>query len=243
MLSHTMVGAVTPGLHIRNEEYWIHYVLRDILKVFGRAVVIDTGSTDQTTAIVKKTFDMYGTPGECILVEEDMGTDAIKIGQCSTRLRGMIKTPWMLLVDGDEIWRTTQLKNFLDALEGLRVEDTEVGLIKARNIIEHNDVFVEREGFSADRLFSPVVKWSKRNDYPFQSHDLEDRIDRGKSFYFLGDVFFWHVRHIIRSSNEQVAYFRQEKRDYFPWDGQFEDLPEDWLGDVDPAFLNPYLKI
>ena len=241
MLSHPKVREVTPGLHIRNEEYWIHYVLRDILKVFGRAIVIDTGSTDKTVDIVKKTFDMYGLENECLLVEENMGTDAIRIGQCSTRLRSMISTPWMLLVDGDEIWREEQLVAMLDGLTDITPDKYQVGMLNGRNVIEHESRFVERDGFSADRLFNSEVRWDKRSDYPFQSHALEDRSKAGKVAYFDGaKVFFWHMRHIVRSHMEEVAYFRQEKRDYFPWNGKFQEMPDKWLM-IDQAFANPYV--
>lgn len=232
---------VTPALHVRNEAYWIHYVLRDVFKVFGRAHMIDTGSNDFTAEYAQSTADELGA--ELTLAIEYMGDDAEKIGRCSSRLREAIDTPWMLLVDGDEIWREAQLRRMLEVFDP--APDLEVGLVIGRNQAVVAGQLMERGDKGCyDRLFSPVVRWDYRTDYPFQSHGLEDRVERGCAHYFNGDeVWFWHMRHVPRSLHEQAAYFRNEKRAYYPYDGEYTPIPADWLGEISPKYPNPFLGV
>jgi hypothetical protein len=234
------VGDITPVLHVKNEEYWIHYVLRDVLSMFGRGIMIDTGSTDDTPVVARRTAEMVGA--DLTLIEEDLGDDAFKIGLCPTRLREMCPTYWMFLVDGDEIWRTHELNELCAQVSIFTIDSgVECVMFLGRNLVSQDGHVVERDGFWADRLFSPDVKWNLRIDYPFQSHGLEARDARGAVFRANPGVHFWHVRHLVRSSKDGEAFFRQKKRDYYPTKEIIGHLEPDWIGAISPDFPNPYL--
>jgi len=236
-----LAADVTPALHVRNEAYWIHYVLRDVFKVFGRAHMIDTGSNDFTAEYAQSTAVEMGA--ELTLTIEYMGDDAIQIGRCPTRLREAIDTPWMLLVDGDEIWREAQLRRMLEEFDP--TPDLEVGLVIGRNQAVVSGQLMERGDQGCyDRLFSPAVKWDYRQDYPFQSHGLEQRIEAGRAHYLnSAEVWFWHMRHVPRSPNEDAAYFRATTRSYYPYDGEYTPIPADWLGEISSKYPNPFLGV
>jgi cellulose synthase/poly-beta-1,6-N-acetylglucosamine synthase-like glycosyltransferase len=119
---------ITPGLHVKNEEYWIHYVLRDVLKVFGKAFMIDTGSTDKTVRIAKETANVIGA--ELFLFEFNFENNPAKIGNCPNLLRDLIPTEWMFLVDGDEIWRENILRKFTE----ITPRDHPIVMVGGRNI-------------------------------------------------------------------------------------------------------------
>jgi hypothetical protein len=225
---------VTPVTKCKNEEYWIHYVLRPMFRVFGRFVMFDTGSTDETKNIAKETAKLYG--GELVLIEQDYD-DPHAIGNTVNILRATCPTHWMLLVDGDEIW---PLEQVLALLEQEIPDDHLVGMVTGRNLAHVDGKLVERDGFSADRLFAPPVRWDKRTDYPFESHDLEAKVEAGLATYM--SLHFWHVRHLKRSSDDEGAYFRAEKRAYFPYNGPYKPLPENWLGGELGPYPNPYLE-
>lgn len=229
---------VTPAIHCKNEVYWIHYVLRDLFKVFPHVMMIDTGSTDDTVNIA--TLTARAAEGSLDLHVEDMGDDALRIGNCPNMLREAVETPWMLLVDGDEIWQERQLCGMLEQFNPRH--DDEVGIVNARNLawVPDNNKLMERDGFAADRLFARHVRWDVRCDYPFQSHGLENRNVYYNDFYV---AWFWHTRHVQRSPNDEDTFFRDEKRGYYPYDGPYTELPFDWLGDVCKQWPNPYLDI
>lgn len=230
---------ITPALHVRNEEFFIHYVLRDLFKVFGTAIMIDTGSNDATCDIAVNTASQY--KAEFTLSQEQMGDDATAIGNCPTRLREMVKTKWMLLVDGDEIWREAQLMALIQQVAILPA-NYEVMMFNGRNLADVNGQIKERDGFVADRLFGPDVRWDVRQDYPFQSHGLEERDHAGKVFRAdFGTIWFWHVRHLKRSIHDSEAYFRDRKRAYYPAVEIFDLKEKDWIGEV-ADYPNPYLR-
>ena len=233
----SVTRSITPALHVRNEQYWIHYVLRDLFSIFGRAVMIDTGSTDDTVGIAKHLARAMNA--DLTLIEENMGSDALRIGNCPNRLREMINTPWMLLVDGDEIWRERELDS-LCAQVAILPAGTEVIMFNGRNLLAQNGQLMERDGFWADRLFGQEVRWHLRRDYPFQSHGLEERDARNAVFRASPGVFFWHVRHLSRSPKDEDAFFRTTKKHYFAVQEVME-LDSDWLGVISPGGGNPYL--
>lgn len=230
---------ITPALHVKNEEYWIHYVLRDLFRVFDAVVMLDTGSTDRTVDIARATVHQVG--GALNLMVEDMENDVNSIGDAPNILRSIVQTEWMLLVDGDEIWGRPQL----EALKNIEPEDDKlVGMCNGRNLMVVDGVLKEREGFSADRLFRRGVVWDKRGDYPFQSHGLEGKASLGQVFHTNFDIsYFWHVRHLMRSSKDGEASYRIVKKDYFPNPALCRELPADWLTDVSPDYPNPYLGV
>jgi hypothetical protein len=100
-----------------------------------------------------------------------------------------------------------------------------------------------QDGFSADRLFAASVRWLRRTDYPFQSHGLQEKSRAGQVFHTNFErSYFWHVRHLTRSSKNGEAFYRARKHGFFPYNGPYRDLPADWLGEIGP-WPNPYLGV
>lgn len=225
---------VTPAIFCRDEEYWIHYVLRDLFLVFGRAVMLDTGSQDSTVQIAVETARELGA--SLTLIREDYGSEPNLIGNAPNVLRCRVSTDWMLLVGGDEIWRTDQLRLLLRA--GMPIGKT-VGMATGRNLVAKDGKLVERDGFSADRLFDRSVVWDK-TDYPFEGHGLQNKVVGGLVQYI--PVYFWHVRYLARSRRDDEVYFRRDKQDYFLWNGELKPVDDCWLGQV-AKFDNPYKEI
>jgi len=228
---------ITPVSMIKNEDFWIQYVLRDVLDIFGRAIVLDTGSTDLTKEKIRALE--FSTAGKLIMIEENYGDDSNKIGNGRNVLRELCPTYWMFLIDGDEIWTKPQLE---ELLKSEVPEQARIAMVGGRNIQDVSGSLKLRELANYDRLFAPEVRW-KRTDYPFESHGLEDYLKKNQVHYFDGNkVFHWHVRHTIRSSQNSKAFFRNEKYNYYPVSKEykFQELPEDWLGEK--TFSNIYLE-
>ncbi len=229
------VEDITPVMKVKNEDYWIWYVLRDVMQMFGRFIILDTGSTDRTKEIARSAAERFNA--DLTLIEKNYGDDAEAIGNSPNILRVKCPTHWMFLVDGDEIWRTEQLERLLAADIP---EDQEVLMVTGRNLAADKKGEIKmREAWNADRLFAPCVRWT-RTHYPFESHFLEERCERGVVSYV--DATFWHTRHLVRSSRDDEAFFRDEKRNYFPYDGPLYNMPPDWLGEI-AHFTNPYLGV
>lgn len=230
---------ITPALMIINEEYWIHYVLRDLLKMFNRVVVLDTGSKDFTKEVIAATVKQVG--GNLALMSVDYKGDASRIGNGRNIMRQSVDTHWMLLVDGDEIWQEPQLRRML---EFEVPNDTEVVMVGAKQVEDVDGRLMLRTKDLANRdgLFAPGVVWAKTG-YPFEGHDLHGKLAAGTVKYLPApEVFEYHVRHTIRSPLDARTLARNGKKGYFPYKGPFEPMPKDWPGERFQGCTNPYLK-
>lgn len=227
---------ICPCIMCKNEDYWIYYTLRDLVKVFGSALVLDTGSTDKTKDIIKTYYPQVK------LIEEDYGNDDKKIGNGRNVLREECPTEWMFLVDADEVWREDKLQviintNIQPQVEVVMVAGWNVQDVDGQLMLRTNDL-ANRDG-----LFSKNIKWN-RLDYPFEGYGLvENYISQGKGQYIPAPTCYaWHVRHTQRSSKNWDAFFRKNKMGFYPYSGPFEPMPKDWIGEINPDIFNPYLS-
>lgn len=223
---------VTPALMVKNEEIWLYSVLHDVCEMFERVIVLDTGSTDRTKTIAN-IFDNVE------LLTEDFGGDAFQIGNGRNLLRRKVQTHWMFLIDGDEIWTHPQLEKLLNSTIP---DDIEVCMAGSHNIQDVDGRLFKRthDVANKDILMSPNIQWT-RMDYPFESYGLGDNLSMERVHYFPAhEVFCWHMRHTRRSFDDNGAFFRKEKYNYFKYDGPFEQLPRGWLTNV--SIENPYFR-
>lgn len=235
------LSTITPAIFCKNEEYWIHYVLRDLLKVFGRVVMLDTGSKDATVSIAQETAKQ--SQAKFDLIQEDFGDDASKIGNSPNILRAEVKTFWMLLLAGDEILREEQLLKLRDI--ELDSKLYKVGMIEGYNVFDDNGMLKKREKFNADKFFCPDINWYVHN-YPDEGYGQHVLKAEGTLGYLDSSFYYWHVRHCKRSTLDATTYYRLHKLSYYT-SGYYgdspplTDMPDGWLGDINPEFPNPYL--
>lgn len=225
---------VTPCIFCRNEEYWIYYVLRGLLKEFPTVIMLDTGSTDNTKKIAKQTAKLMN--GSLRLLEEQFGNDPRLIGNSTNILRKECSTEWMLLVGGDEIWLSGQLKQLKSLIPSIP-DNIEVCMLLGRNIRYVDGKLNECDGFNADRLFRPSVQWY-HTKYPYEDHGLANRIARGSVSYL--EPWFWHVRALDRSSKDRSTYYRAQKQGFFKYNW-LKPVPDDWLSGT-VHYPNPYIR-
>lgn len=234
------INTITPAIFCKNEEYWIHYVLRDLLKTFECVVMLDTGSHDRTKEIARATVSAVGA-GRLMLIEEDYGDDPHRIGNSPNVLREAVKTYWMLLLAGDEILLEEQLL----ALRHLELDSHKhkVGMIRGINVSECDNQLMRRlDEFSADKFFDPTVRWTT-TEYPFEGYGQHELLERGLVGYLDSNRFYyWHVRHCARSSLDGVTYFRMTKADYYQYQGELLPMPDGWPGPALVETPNPYLR-
>jgi hypothetical protein len=224
---------ITPCIFCRNEEYWIHYVLKPLLTEFPMTIVLDTGSRDSTKSVIKALNKEVES--QLVLLEHDYGDIPNKIGNSPNILREACPTEWMLLVGGDEIWPVGQLKLVKDHVQRAEA-NTEVAMVLGRNVVWENGWY-ERDSFNADRLFRPEVRWDNVK-YPYEGHYLERRLKRNAVEYW--DVYYWHARYLRRSTLDSQTFYRSKKQHFFPWDGELKPITEQWFGE--PTYSNPYME-
>jgi len=119
---------ITVHTIIKNEEKWIKQVLLSVIKHVTTMLVWDTGSTDKTVEIIKSInsskikFFQKGKVNRKQLVE--LRNQQIK----------QTKTPWFLILDGDEIWPEKNLLQLIKAIKNAKPQT--IALVnKTRNCI------------------------------------------------------------------------------------------------------------
>jgi hypothetical protein len=182
---------LTGHMMLRNEAFWVGYVVTAAARVLDRLIIIDCGSEDGTPDIVRavqKSFPdkiHFETTGP--LTEEQNGA----IRQYMTDLT---KTTWAAIIDGDEVYSAQALQNLLNTELEDHIRLT-YSLMKVVDFVEGR--FVTREQHNRQFLFHvPSTRW--RGDFPFDRPHWADDGDPSFRHYHL-DVQGWDLAHLPRS--------------------------------------------
>lgn len=102
---------ITAHCLIRNEENFIWYALQSVLPYVDKILVWDTGSTDKTVEIIKS----INSPK--IEFEEKGLADESRHTALRNEMIKMTDTEWFMILDGDEVWPSDQIKGTLQELD------------------------------------------------------------------------------------------------------------------------------
>lgn len=89
---------ITACCLVANEERWIWYSIMSVLNFVDEILVWDTGSTDNTPEIIKSIKNPK------IKFKEIGSVDPKMFTIVRNQMLDEVKTDWMLILDGDEIW-------------------------------------------------------------------------------------------------------------------------------------------
>lgn len=110
-----MKRTVTAHTLIKNEDKYIWFAVMSVIDYVDRMIIFDTGSTDNTVAIVQRI--MESGYGEKIVFEEKGLADRNRIGQLRQEMIERTTTDYFFILDGDEIWWKSsmeELRSFVD---------------------------------------------------------------------------------------------------------------------------------
>jgi len=94
---------------LKDEANTIRRSLNDIADLFDDVVIIDNGSTDETSEILRREF---GIRSERITMRSNRPCSSIRNAAYS-----LITTPWILNLDGDEVIERDSLTRFLQRVD------------------------------------------------------------------------------------------------------------------------------
>jgi len=195
---------ITTHTIIKNEEKFIKQVLFSVEKFADKMLVWDTGSTDKTVEIVKS-----------------INSSKIKFKQCSkvdrvglVKLRNeqikLTKTPWFLILDGDEIWPEKNLSKLISAMKKAK-QDTIALVNRTKNCIGDLNHFSPEEkgkyqigpwkGHLNIRAIKNIKGLKVKGEYPLEAYTLNGRKiqDLVERLEFV-DTWYLHATHLKRSS-------------------------------------------
>jgi len=185
-------------LRVKNEEYWISYVLEALFQGGFDIFVGDTGSTDTTPNIVRSYLHEYPQ----LHFYDFRSVPVERYGKIWEFLGHEATTPYVMAI-GDEIFTPEGLETVLD---------TEMG--------DHMGAFFDVQNITWKDGFRLSSRWTKRKIYPSNAtwirtilqENVKGTEDKEKWFYIKPGTFLaYHMRYIKRSSKDDDAYGRKRK--------------------------------
>ncbi len=206
---------LTVHMVVCNEERWVWYALAAVKDWAEEILVYDTGSTDRTVEVIK------AVENDRIRFEEKGRVSAKGLVTLRQEQIHRTRTPWILLIDGDEVWDNRQLGKLIEALK--QAPNTIWGgVVETRNCV--GDVYhVMPERFGRYRIGNRTGHLNLRvlrNDedlqvrgvYPDEAYYREEnRLQNMPEHLLMLPVFYWHMTHMQRSNNAPRILGRRKR--------------------------------
>lgn len=194
---------ITGHMIVKNEERWIKFAILSVIDHLDQMLIWDTGSTDKTVDIIKSINSSK------IAFKQKGVVDRKGLVNLRNQQISLTKTPWILLVDGDEIWPKKNLKKLIAAAKKSK-PDTLALVNRTRNCIKNIYHYLPESkgrykiGPWQGHLNIRLIKNSKslkvvgeypQEAYTFQAKPLQDQPVK---LEFV-DTWYLHTTHLKRS--------------------------------------------
>lgn len=123
-----MKFAVTVNTIVKNEERYIRPAILSVLPYVDKLLVWDTGSGDKTVEIINS------IKSRKILFSQKGKVNRTGLVDLRNLQLSFTDTPWLLILDGDEIWPAGNIIKLISAMKQAR-NDTVALVCKTRNCI------------------------------------------------------------------------------------------------------------
>jgi len=176
---------------VKNEEKNIFNCLDRALKVVDEAIVVDTGSTDNT---VKLLIDNYGENEKVKIIEYEWENDFSKARNKSLEYA---TGDWILVLDADEriFCNRKKLEEFLESREG------KAYIIPIYNIMDRHNITIS----------STMIRLYKNDNPKYTGAIHEQILVDGKNY--LGDVIDGNICKIYHYGYTETVFKEKDKQE------------------------------
>lgn len=204
---------ITAHVIVKNEENFIWYALNSVIEHVERIIVWDTGSSDNTVAIIKS------IKNQKIDFEEKGAVDPAGVTKLRNEMIAKTDTNWILVLDGDEIWRSDTLTNIKKEISR---DPDKYDLVVNPNIMLVGDIFHRQEEEGGrykihDRFGHYNIRFARvrvkglhiigvYGHYPYESYVNLDNVkiqNFPKKRIFFSDEPYFHTSFLARSSRDK----------------------------------------
>lgn len=219
---------------VKNEENFIRYALLSVLDFAEKLLIWDTNSTDKTVEIIQSIKSKKIDFRQCGEVDRK-GLVALRNEQIN-----LTKTPWFLVLDGDEIWPKENLERLIKAMEYANKKT--VALVnKTRNCVGDIYHYLPEEkgryqigpwrGHLNIRAIRKLPGLSVEGCYPLETYILDGvPVQKLVSRLQFVDTWYLHTTHLKRSSWQHQLRVIDRIKKYKFWGRRLkmkkEELPE-----------------
>jgi glycosyltransferase involved in cell wall biosynthesis len=207
---------VTVHTIVKNEDRFISYALKSVLPFVQKLIIFDTGSTDNTWEIIQKLQSLYP---QKITSSRKRIKSAHDISLLRQEQINLTKTPWFLLLDGDEIWSSDQISKLLSLTQTLPKNVMAV-VNKTKNCVGDIYHYLPQK-FGKYSFFSKTGHFNIRlmRTYPYHIKDTYpnetyyyQNSPINSQYYHLhqSDAWYLHCSHLNRSSSPEKTFGRRK---------------------------------
>lgn len=213
---------------VKNESYWLPFVLKQCIGVFDSFVLYDVGSTDNTRDII-----------DWFAARVDGKADLLirKLPHCDPDVQGCFRNSMIAegrrdiywILDGDELMTPKDLALVTpaaDHLAQLNAINTKVRFGVFKRVEMNYDLthrYTQRR--SHHRLYHRSAFW-----YGQHPGEISGYKQNGKSEQWFPEITVWHFHNTIRSPKDKEALkrvIRKKKPTYHPGELEPFDLLEE----------------
>jgi glycosyltransferase involved in cell wall biosynthesis len=201
---------ITVHCLVRNEEVFVGPAILSVIDFADRVIIFDTGSTDGTVRMIEDIKNKY--PNK-IVFEEKGPCDKRKHTELRQEMIDRTDTEWFMILDGDEVWTEAGLNEVVKVCKDPKVECIMapfylcVGDIYHRTNKKGSIEMLGVKDFFYPRVIRKIIGIKWRGDYN------EDTLVNSKGQIFFNkdnSVIlknrFWHLTHLMRSSQDDLDY-------------------------------------
>jgi glycosyltransferase involved in cell wall biosynthesis len=178
-----VINDLTIHMMVKNEERYIRQTLRSVLPHADAAIIIDTGSDDETFEYAIEICSEYQSDVDILVAKQPITQDSRvwdgnHLNQELTNLRnqmlGDTDTKWVWQVDGDEIYTEEAIKNLESSMKTLDNMTGCVGLMVPIKWCVDDEHYVHPGPFDRTlRVFKSNGYWS--GEFPNEFYHINNR--------------------------------------------------------------------
>ena len=188
---------------VKNEAIWIKPAIQSVIDHVSEMLVWDTGSTDKTVEVIKSIKSPKIKFKQCGFVDRkqliNLRNDQIKV----------TKTPWFLILDGDEIWPEKNLIQLIKVIKSAK-PSTLALVNKTRNCVKDIHHYLPESagdyhigpwrGHLNIRAIKNSLGLKVVGEYPLEAYTYKNipLQDQPQQLEFV-DTWYLHTTHLKRT--------------------------------------------
>lgn len=195
-----MSVTLTAHCLVKNEENFIGFAIASVIDFVDEVLVFDTGSTDNTVAIIKQ---LQLTYPHKIIFEEKGSADKVRHTELRQEMIERTKTGWFMVLDGDEVWKKEGLLEAIQVMNAGVYDGIKSNFYECVGDVYHTHY---KQSYTTARFIKNAdVCWkgSYNEDAPYTKNG--ELFFETKKIYLLKQKF-WHLTHLARSSKDREDY-------------------------------------
>lgn len=235
------VDGIVPCVLVSNDEYWLPYTLKCIKGMFSKYVLYDVGSEDRTPVAIDRFVEEEKKRADIVYRRLPMCPKGVQ-GTFRNSMIAETNSDWYFIVDGDEVYSKRSIQDIADHYITMQREYEFNGKIygKFRRIEICDDLctaYGTEYVLFHHRLYHRTATWT--GPHPGERAVIDQN---SETDYILNDVICYHFHNALRSSQEDVALLRKERKNQKTYQrGNRKKFPVlDLLPDLTAPVWNDY---